>query len=107
MARYDPSYCADTVNWTKGTNPSHEYPYHAQTSLTLPLTATDLSFVASGSCQYGHFEIVQDLDEGSKDASINVDVFYGPEDALDDTTVCWTHLAENASGLAIFVSQTK
>ncbi|KAI0800247.1 hypothetical protein C8Q74DRAFT_1364019 [Fomes fomentarius] len=105
VARYDPSVCSDTVNWTKDTDPSHGYPYHAQTSLTLPLTATDLSFVASGSSQTGHFEIVQDLDEGSKDASIDVDVFYRPEDALDDTTVCRTHLTENASGLAIFTRQ--
>ncbi|KAI0794307.1 hypothetical protein C8Q74DRAFT_568961 [Fomes fomentarius] len=100
---FDPSQCADTVNWTKhSSNRSHDYPYHAQTSLSLPLSAAELSFIAAGSAHSGQFIVLQDLDEGSEDALADIDVLYHTPDFLDEATVCRTHPAEDAWGLGIF-----
>ncbi|KAI0740773.1 hypothetical protein C8Q76DRAFT_791175 [Earliella scabrosa] len=101
--KYDPSQCFDTVNWTEG-SPSHrhDYPFHVQTSLTLPLSAAELSFIADGSLQFGDFVVSQDLDEGADDAVVFIDAFYRIPDAMDEATVCKTHLQEDEWGLGIF-----
>lgn len=101
--QYSPPQCADRVNWTKSDS-VYPHDYHAGTSFSIPVTAAELAFVSEGALQSGRFEIAQDLESGSKTATIDLHVTYRVEDALDEATVCRLHPDDETWGLGIFVS---
>ncbi|KAI0764412.1 hypothetical protein BD413DRAFT_482727 [Trametes elegans] len=102
MAR--PSDCADNVNWQyDGRQGRWDWPYHAHASLTLPVDAEELLFLAHGSLAHGSFEISHDGGV-SEHATVNIDVAYRQESALNDATVCRLRQTHNTHGLGIFTS---
>ena len=104
MYPYSPSHCLEPVNWTTDVAKHRDdFPFHAETSFTLPVGAKELAFVAEGSRQYGHFEVSQTADAGSDEAIVDVRVSYSEPEALSDATVCRLHPAEDSWGLGIFV----
>ena len=104
MYPYSPSHCLEPVNWTTDVAKHRDdFPFHAETSFTLPVGAKELAFVAEGSRQYGHFEVSQTGDAGSDEAIVDVRVSYSEPEALSDATVCRLHPAEDSWGLGIFV----
>lgn len=102
--KYGPWQCSDVVNWTMPADRSGELPYHAQASVTLPISAEELHFVADGSLQYGDFEVSQDVDVVADSAVVDIDVAYRHPDAIEEATVCRTHPSDDKWGLGIFVS---
>lgn len=92
------------MNWTKSTHDHpHDYPFHAQTSVTLPLR--DLFFVSEGPFQHGDFEMSHDLDNHSDNAVVDIYVSYKVPDALDQATVCRMHPETDEWGVGIFVGR--
>ncbi|KAI0753418.1 hypothetical protein C8Q80DRAFT_1095853 [Daedaleopsis nitida] len=98
-----PSKCEDVVNWTTNSlDHPYEYPFHAQTSVTFPLSALDMFFVSEGLLQHGDFEVSQDLDNHSDKAVVDIHVSYRVPDALDEATVCRMHPEADEWGVGIF-----
>ncbi|KAI0330439.1 hypothetical protein GY45DRAFT_1336876 [Cubamyces sp. BRFM 1775] len=88
----DPSQCVSNVNWTLDPDGGHGlWPLHATTSLTFPVDADELFFLAQGSLSHGTFEVSQSDDAGT-DAVVDIEVWYKAEDALGEaTTPRWEH----------------
>ena len=75
-----------------------------QTSLTLPLSAAELSFIADGSLQFGDFVVSQDLDEGAEDAVVFIHGAYRDMLATvaDRFRIALTTLAQPGALPAVF-----
>ncbi|TBU46636.1 hypothetical protein BD309DRAFT_1078468 [Dichomitus squalens] len=103
-AQWSPSICEDNVNWKDDSDraPTHGYHYRAHTTLTLPVSAEELSFIAEGANAYGTFDVSQDAHTDSENAVVDIEVEYRVSDALDDATVCRTHAGQGKWGLGIF-----
>ncbi|KAH9888410.1 hypothetical protein C8Q73DRAFT_839007 [Cubamyces lactineus] len=98
----DPSQCVGDVNWTLDPDGGHGlWPLHATTSLTFPVDADELFFLAQGSFSHGAFEVSQSNDAGT-DAVVDIEVWYKVEDALQEATVCRLHPSASEHGLGIF-----
>ncbi|KAI0800275.1 hypothetical protein C8Q74DRAFT_1364043 [Fomes fomentarius] len=100
--KYGPSQCSALVNWTAPMDHVGDFAHHASATVTLPLSAQQLHFVAEGSLQSGDFAVSHDSDVPSGFAVINVNVGYRHPDALEEATVCQTHPDDTTWGLGIF-----
>lgn len=80
-----------------------DFAHHASATVTVPLSAQRLHFVAEGSLQSGDFTVSHDSDAPSGSAVINISVGYRHPDALEEATVCQTHPDDTTWGLGIFV----
>ncbi|KAI1790402.1 hypothetical protein LXA43DRAFT_513251 [Ganoderma leucocontextum] len=103
QARYSTTQCLDSVNFTTITTPQGEgSPYRAHTSISLPVFAKELSFVARGDLSYGTFQISQSGDAGSE-AVVDIDVSYHQPEVLGNATMCRLHPSRGKWGFGIFV----
>ena len=100
-----PLQCADKVNWnTTHVDSPNDFPLHARASITLPLTAEELYFIAEGALSFGAFYVVQTPDVGPDNALVDVEVSFHNHEALLDATVCRLHPSDAKWGFGIFVS---
>ena len=76
--------------------------YHASTSVSLPVSAEELSFVESNFTQ-GTFNVSQTSDVGSM-AVVDINVFYRQPRMLQDINICRLRPSETKWRLGIFVS---
>ncbi|TFK83281.1 hypothetical protein K466DRAFT_267840 [Polyporus arcularius HHB13444] len=104
--RYKSAHCSDHANWTAvDGDPRDKYPYHAQTSFTLPVSAKELSFVADGSFQYGDYELSQ-TDAFSDKVAVEIQVSFQDTQTFDRSRVCRYNPEKDAWGIGIFTPST-
>ncbi|KAI0712789.1 hypothetical protein C8T65DRAFT_173664 [Cerioporus squamosus] len=105
--RYTSAHCSDHANWTAVDGDPHDkYPYHAQTTLTLPVSAKELSFVADGSFQYGDFELSQSTDAVSDKVIVEINVSFQDTQTFDRSRICRYNPERDAWGVGIFTPST-
>ncbi len=78
--------------------------YQANTSVTLPLNAEELYFVAEGAQMSGHFEVSRTGTTGSDDVLVNIQAVYRREQALEELTTNHLHSEDEKHGIRISVS---
>lgn len=99
---YSRPQCLDSINLTTTAIPLGDgSPYRAHTSISLPIFAEELSFVARGDLSRGTFQISQSLDVGSE-AIVDVTVLYHQPEVLNNATMCRLHSSEGKWGFGIF-----
>ncbi|RPD57430.1 hypothetical protein L226DRAFT_467615 [Lentinus tigrinus ALCF2SS1-7] len=105
--RYTSADCSDYANWTAiDADPHDKYPYRARTTMTLPLSAKELSFVSGGSFQYGDFELSQSADAVSDKVIVEIKVSFQDKQNFDRSKVCRYNPQKDHWGVGIFTPST-
>ncbi|TFK87391.1 hypothetical protein K466DRAFT_565394 [Polyporus arcularius HHB13444] len=75
--------------------------HQANTSVTLPLAAEELYFVAEGAQMGGHFEVSRTGTTGSDDVLVDIQAVYRREQSLEELTTNHMHSEDEKHGIRI------
>ena len=81
------------------------FPFAAETTFDLPLSAENLSLLSRGPNSGGSVEIATSPEQDPDVVTVEVVVRYGRENARNDAKVCQVLTGDGGFGVGIFVSR--